>query len=350
MGLLESLRKRLSGRKTGDFKKSASILLGEQKLSLVDVGAAGCLPEPWEKWRGFTQVTAFEPDQKAGEVWKKRYSDSAYRLIPHGLSLAGGVQTLYKLNSPTGSSLKKLSIPLSPYLEKNYCFPIEEKEVLTKTLKQTLGEEGQSIVDGIKLDTQGTELDILKSLENSDIENIFFLETEIGCPGAYENTPHIGEWIEFMARRGFELYDLQPLRTPLAEFRKGKDLWNYLRVPNGDASVSQRIWEVDALFINKKKMKDSRLDKKQLAKACCSLCMYNFFLEALDLVDLAIEVKTISEKESETWKSAVRGIHQNLSRDTLENRFPFLAGIGEIIGGRKQRRWCQYRYYQHPNG
>lgn len=71
MGLLQSLRKRLNGRRTGEFKKSASILLGEQKLSLVDVGAAGCLPEPWERWRGLTQVTAFEPDQKAGETWKK---------------------------------------------------------------------------------------------------------------------------------------------------------------------------------------------------------------------------------------------------------------------------------------
>ena len=350
MGLLQSLRKRLNGRRAGEFKKSASILLGEQKLSLVDVGAAGCLPEPWEKWRGFTQVTAFEPDQKAGEVWKIRYSDSAYRLIPHGLSLEGGVQTLYKLNSPTGSSLKKLSIPLSPYLEKNYCFPIEEKKVLTKTLEQALGEEGRSIVDGIKLDTQGTELDILKSLENGDIENIFFLETEIGCPGAYENAPSLGEWIEFMARRGFELYDLQPLRTPLAEFRKNKSLWNDLNVLNGDASVSQRVWEVDALFINTKKLKRSILDKKQLVKACCSLCMYNFFLEALDLVDLAAEEKTISDEESLTWRSAIRGIHRNLSRDLLESRLPFLAAIGEVIGGRNQRRWCQYRFYQHPNG
>lgn len=351
-GILRSLRKRLSGRRKARFLAAAESLLGGQKPHLVDVGAAGALPPAWEDWRKQIAVTAFEPDAAAAKRLKQRYPEKDFQVIAQALSQTGGNVALHILNTPTGSSLKKLKNPLPAYVDESYCYPCREISIETIPLEEGLRRSGRETFAGIKLDTQGSELEILQSLPTRTLQEAVFIETEIGMPGAYAEAPRLTDWLAFLEPLGFQLYDLHPLRTPLVKFRKqNQDLWKQLSVPPGDPSVSQRLWEADALFFNCSKLQRAAGNLKDLQISVACLCLYRFFLEALDLVAQAQEQGGVDVVEGRTLRESILKIHRNISRDALEVGFfsPLLT-LGEVFRSRRHARWCQYRFYDAPQG
>ena len=351
-GILRSLRKRLSGRRKGIFHSAVEGLLRGHKVPLVDVGAAGALPPNWEDWKSHLAVTAFEPDPVAAEKWKHRYPEKSFQVVAQGLSQRGGAVPLHVLNAPTGSSLKKLKTPISPYVEESYCYPVREVLIETIRLGDGLKQVGQPSFAGIKLDTQGSELEILQSLSARTLQEAVFIETEIGMPGAYADTPKLSDWLAFLEPLGFELFDLHPLRTPLVKFQQEhQDIWGQLGVPPGNVSVSQRLWEADALFFNTKKLSGIAKSAGELATTVACLCLYRFFLEALDLVERGRHQGIIDSDRARAMRKSVLLIHQHLSRDAFEiGPFSSLAILGEIFGSSRHPRWCQYRYYEAPHG
>lgn len=352
IGLFRSLRKRLSGRRKARFLSAVTALLQGHRIHLVDVGAAGALPPAWESWRRHIAVTAFEPDPKAAQAWKLRYPEKGFKIIAQGLSQHGGAASLHILNCPTGSSLKKLKTPIPPYMDEAYCYPSREASIETIRLQEGLERAGHETFAGIKLDTQGSELEILQSLPARTLEQAVFIETEIGIPGAYADAPALSDWLAFLGPLGFELYDLHPLRTPLATLQQGnQDIWRQLEVPPGDPSVSQRIWETDALFFNSKKIRGIEKNPEELSKTIACLCLYRFFLEALDLIEINLRQSLIGPAQADSMRKSVLMIHRHLSRDAFEvGWLSALASLGELFGSRRYPRWCQYRFYEPPNG
>jgi FkbM family methyltransferase len=351
-GILRSLRKRLSGRRKTLFHSAVESLLQGQKVALVDVGAAGALPPNWEDWRKHLAVTAFEPDPAAAKKWKYRYPEKNFQVVAQGLSQQGGPVALHVLNAPTGSSLKKLKTPISSYVEESYCFPVREVLIETIRLEDGLKQVGKPTFAGIKLDTQGSELEILQSLPVQTVREAVFIETEIGMPGAYADTPGLADWLAFLEPLGFELFDLHPLRTPLAKFQeKHQDIWGQLEVPPGNVSVSQRLWEADALFFNVKKLSGAAKSSGELAITVACLCLYRFFLEALDLVERGRRQGIINPNQAQDLRQSVLRIHRHLSRDAMEvGPLSRITILGEIFGSRRHPRWCQYRFYEAPHG
>lgn len=99
---------------------------------------------------------------------------------------------------------------------------IESQKVKTSSLKQVATDLDLSQIDFLKLDTQGTELDILKGGENLLYQQkigIIFCEVEM--IRIYKNQPIFYEIQEYLDQFGYTIVDC--LHYPESRFFKGKN-------------------------------------------------------------------------------------------------------------------------------
>jgi FkbM family methyltransferase len=140
-----------------------------------------------------------------------------------GVSEHGGDQTLFVTNVDTGSSLLKPTIGsgmedrVTPEM-RSYMFPVTERTVPTMSLADLLVcEDEQPTL--IKLDTQGSELSILRSVVHPDSTvDVVGIEMECSLLSSplYEGSPRLWEVVEYLEPLGFELVGLDVLpRHPL---------------------------------------------------------------------------------------------------------------------------------------
>jgi FkbM family methyltransferase len=80
-------------------------------------------------------------------------------------------------------------------------------QTLDDVLSQLAGVADISRLDYISLDTQGSELDILRGGRKA-LQNARFVYTEVSYPGLYKNAPSVYEVIDFMRHAGFDLCQL----------------------------------------------------------------------------------------------------------------------------------------------
>ncbi len=142
--------------------ESVAQRLVDQPVTAVDVGAARGIPPHWEPFIDRLRVHAFEP--RADEC-ARLAARSHSNITWHPVSLAGqvGPRQLHVLAVPTGSSL----LPPDPrfaqlYGDPDYLTVVEVLDVECTTLARELAT--QAGPDLVKLDTQGTELEILQGL------------------------------------------------------------------------------------------------------------------------------------------------------------------------------------------
>jgi FkbM family methyltransferase len=171
------------------------------------------------KWRVFlksrkTNWFAVDPNAHNLTYLKNWRWNSKLKVVDQGLSQNGGEVTLYVTNVDSGSSIKKPKLPDSMKLrmvEENYFFPYQEKKIITKSLKTLIEENYNPNPFFIKLDTQGTELDILKGAD------LFFkkfqilgveLETCLLAQPCYEDANKFTDVANFFEERGYELINI----------------------------------------------------------------------------------------------------------------------------------------------
>jgi len=201
-----------------------------------DVGARWGLEEPFKSYRDCVDVISFEPDQEEYEELsnKKMNRDlvlpyalySEEKIINLNLTKARGCSSIYK---PNISFLNKF-----PDVER---FDVEETEEVQATTFDTLFKH-QIIqqLDFIKLDTQGTELDILRGGEKLINDNIIGLQIEVEFKQMYNGQPVFSE-IDHYIRNKFEL--------ELFDIRKA--CWKYIEGRGIGPSKGQLIFG-DALY------------------------------------------------------------------------------------------------------
>jgi FkbM family methyltransferase len=186
------------------------------ECNCIDVGASYF---EHSKWRVFlksrkTNWIAVDPNAHNLTYLKNWRWNSKLKVVDQGLSQNGGEVTLYVTNVDSGSSIKKPKLSDSMKLrmvEENYFFPYQEKKIITKSLKTLIEENYNPNPFFIKLDTQGTELDILKGAD------LFFkkfqilgveLETCLLAQPCYEDANKFTDVANFFEEKGYELINI----------------------------------------------------------------------------------------------------------------------------------------------
>lgn len=194
--------------------------LDDMPLGFIDVGARGGAHDMVEPLAAQTAVLGFEPDddecarllatKQATAPWAQ------FALDPIALANAASTATLHLLSAATNHSL----LPPNEAFTKRYGMVKFEQVGTTKLKTATL----DSILFGpragqpfwgefIKLDTQGTEYEILEGAANTLTQRCVAVVTEVSFCEIYKGQKLFSEVEQLMRRHGFSFYGFMPIHT-----------------------------------------------------------------------------------------------------------------------------------------
>jgi FkbM family methyltransferase len=329
----------------GMLRLGLSELLGGERLSAVDVGGAVCLQPHWLKLRGNAAIYVFEPHPESyRELVAKYGSDpyaSSFHVIPNALSGTGGKRILQLTNCPTGSSIVEFNDKAPCYHESNsYFFPMKKMEIETRTLRSILKEKQVALVDMIKIDVQGAELEILEGMGEEYIGSLLSIEAEIPMQNIYRNGTTLPAMMSFAQKHGFDLFDMRISRNYMQT--DGKTDWHqrYFSLPEWHPSVSAKVWESEVVYFRSPLPLLERKDASTLHRLIASYCVYNFFTEATFLSEECATRKIFSRERTLSIQKGIRTMQSWTARD--------LAFYADRLAAFRNENWGQYLWLEYP--
>lgn len=155
---------------------------------LVDVGASGQPPEIWKPLAKQAMYVGFDPDRRdiselsGGQFWQSKIINQAVI----GDASRGEVEFFLTKSPHCSSLLPPDSASLKDYLFADL-FTVEGKvSASATTLTDVLKRLELSTIDWLKVDTQGVDLQIYKSLDIAQRRRLLAVDLEPGLINAYQ--------------------------------------------------------------------------------------------------------------------------------------------------------------------
>jgi FkbM family methyltransferase len=183
-------------------------------IVVLDIGAdGGC--EEIKNLAILCSVHAFEPRHES-YLKLMAADDRRYASLTHhnvGLARTAGKHRLYVTRIPQASSLLRPNQAIISRWRDDDAFDVvEESDVNCVTLREFSISAGINSVDLIKIDTQGSELDIL--LSGSDLlPNVSVIKTEVEFVRLYEKQNLFDDIVRELSTFGFRFIDFGDMVT-----------------------------------------------------------------------------------------------------------------------------------------
>lgn len=205
---------------------------------LCDIGARGGIEQHWHCYGQQARFIGFEPDSQECNRLNQEFTEQNYEFYPVALGKQKETRTFFICRYPGGSSFYPAN---RSFLER---FPSEHSEELdvintaelnTVNLDLLTQEKSISNIDFIKLDVEGSELDILQGAENILKQSVLGVSLEVLFHSSLRSQPSFSEIDLFLNSLGFHLFDLAIYRHA----RKTLDLPLGLF---GNTEIGQVLW------------------------------------------------------------------------------------------------------------
>ena len=285
----------------------------------MDIGAAGGVAPHWRDFLSVLEVDCFEPD--ADECARRQREVAAESpLVPRRACGCDGPAQVLR---PESGHRIVLSIPpndpvILEYSGRSYAGVRRVIEVDCLSLPDFLVEHRRPMPSLVKLDTQGTELEILSSLSPAQLAGLLCVELEVEFLELYKGQPTFGDVHSFMRDQGFRLLDLRTHRSyrnannlPLHFVRK------YLNTAAGTAALSAELVAGDGLYVREALVQSALQSKRQLIAYLCLLRMYCFYDLAFWLTEQAAREGAVSASDA---RDIARDIAKGAPRPALSQR------------------------------
>lgn len=171
-------------------------------IHLVDVGARDGIDPRWKRFYDQLRVTAFEPDTSECERMRRKTWPYQMQVLPHALgALDNEDATLYITEQPGCSSLLRPNHKLCDQFHYGKAMRVAYTLPVRLCRMDTVLDEQPDV---LKIDTQGTELDILMGAGKL-LDRTIAVECEVEFVSQYEHQALFGDVDAFMRKAGFEL-------------------------------------------------------------------------------------------------------------------------------------------------
>jgi FkbM family methyltransferase len=180
-------------------------------LTIVDVGVRGGIEDAWTPLLPNLHVYGFDPDPEECERLTVRYGSPNVTFVPLALGAQEGPATLHLTADPACSSLyppDELTADLYRALE--VTTQTGTRAMTLDTLDRWAEREGITDVSYLKLDTQGSELEILRGATRL-LRTVWAVHAEVEFNPIYRGQPLFGDVDTFMREHGFVLWRLTNL-------------------------------------------------------------------------------------------------------------------------------------------
>jgi FkbM family methyltransferase len=228
--------------------------LEQHPILLMDVGARGSAPPELDSLRRVVRRIGFEPDP---DECRRLNQECLGEFFPVLLSSDTTPRPLFLYRDRGYSS----NLPLSSRYQKLWSGPIPLDHTMTfptTTIDLFLADRADCSPDLLKLDTQGSELAILKGAQES-LAGIALVEVEVEFAPMYEGQPLFGDIAAFLSGLGFELLYLNRAFVSRRQVYAGPSRGQVLF---GDALFGRREDRLEGL------------SPQQLVKYVVLLCQY----------------------------------------------------------------------------
>lgn len=186
------------------LKKLVDALPDDFTLTLADVGSAGGLKDRWKPLESRLRGLLFEPREAGAPVTESGRN----RSYPVALGEAPGRRELRITAIPILSSLLEPGRELlTLYRKKGVQGRVERTVSVELEALDTLMRRDGIRVDAMKVDTQGTELEILKGSVEALASSVLMVEAEMSFFERYVGQVVAPELMAWMHARGFQLIE-----------------------------------------------------------------------------------------------------------------------------------------------
>lgn len=211
----ENIWSQISKRDTSFGQALAKKLLNQSMTFVVDVGARDAgLETQWWRLMGLAGYFGFEPDKVECIKLNSKILPTntlSEKYFPVALAEKRGDAKIHITSDPACSSLYEPDdVVIKKYPDLAVAKKIGETVVETITLDEWWKENNHPDISFLKLDTQGSELDILLGGPNV-LGTCVGAEIEVEFSAIYKNQPLFSEVDTFMRSHGFTLWRLYGL-------------------------------------------------------------------------------------------------------------------------------------------
>jgi FkbM family methyltransferase len=320
-------------RRTPPLPEWLSESVRRDPVRFVDVGARGGWQGKWRARQDHLMFIGIEADRE--ECARLRASAKPNeRFIDQGLYHSVGEVSLYHCDPPARTSIYR---PNRSVMKRIYGTPdatrvthVEQIPVTTFDLAIKSLDVGS--IDFIKLDTQGSELDILRGAEDALNEPMIGIEVEVEFLAIYEEQPLFSEVAAYLAARSFEFIDFlstysvawmrfgQRALAGYGDLTKFLNNWRSLIQTRGGLRGGQRLVYADALFLREPTSWLAAVQRygdasRSLAlRGLFTVCVVGYYEQAADVANLLRDAGVLTRDEHTEALSFITAGLQTWSR------------------------------------
>lgn len=189
-------------------------LLRSSPVRVADIGARGGRQLKWAALSDHVSFIGFEPEQAEFERLQATAAQNEIFSNTALFSRKGEVEFHHTRDPATSSIYPPNREAWDRILPGDERLRVVRKETVeVETLDVALQEMGLTGLDFIKLDTQGSELDILKGAEATLAGDVFGIEVEVEFTELYTGQALFPDVHAFLTNHGFEFIDFPRLHS-----------------------------------------------------------------------------------------------------------------------------------------